>query len=368
VRSRLLESRDVFSWRRLDGDDATTTWDARTTLSVLGLLTLLIAASVMSHQLTPYALVLALAALLLARRLGRPELIVIAALFAVGWLSVGASNYWIGHLNDIFGGFGQISNTLGSNVASRVTGSASHRLIVQVRIGIIVVLYVLACIGALRRAADSRSLELLVAAPFILLAVQNYGGEGLLRVVLFALPFSALLAASALLPSRRGAIPAFVSDPLRPSRHRALLGSAAGVLVLGFALGTTVVRGGNDAYQAFSVGEVAAVNYTYNHVRNGQVVGMVSPYLPFGQRGLGSIDIFMADSESMPTERMVRASFLKQRPTWVVLSQSQEAWGEIVAGYSKGWMKALQASLVKNGYRIQAKWSTATVLRIGGTS
>ena len=52
----------------------------------------------------------------MARRLGRPELVLIAVLLAVGWLSLGASNYWIGHLSDIFGSVGHVSNTFGSNV------------------------------------------------------------------------------------------------------------------------------------------------------------------------------------------------------------------------------------------------------------
>jgi len=366
LRSRLALSLRVATHRRIAGEDAIPTWNARTTLWIFGLLTIIIAASAMSHQLTPYALMLSLGACLVSRRLARPELVLIVALFAVGWLSVGASNYWMGHLHDIFGGIGQISNTLGSNVANRVTGSASHRLIVDVRILIIVVLYVLAGIGALRRAASSRTLELLVAAPFVLLAVQNYGGEGLLRVVLFALPFSSLLAASAILPRRRGAIAAWVGAPRRTSRHRVLLGLLGGVVILGFSLGTTVVRGGNDSYEAFSRGELAAVNYTYDHVLHGQVMGMVAPYLPVGQKPAGSVDLFIVAGSSTPRLSELGAVFLKQRPAWVVLSQSQEAWGEIVGGYPKGWIKSLQASLIDHGYRIAASWSTATVLHLRG--
>jgi hypothetical protein len=365
VRSLVQQARAALKHRRLYGQDAVPTRDPTTLLWILALLTLIIGASVMSHQLTPYALIVALASLLITRRLGRPELIVIGALFAVGWLSLGASNYWIGHLNDIFGGIGQISSTVGSNVTNRVTGSASHRLIVQWRMGIIVMLYLFAGVGALRRAADSRSLEALVGAPFVLLALQNYGGEGLLRVVLFALPFSSLLAASAILPRKRRSVRPPRSKTRHRPRHRIMVGLVTGVVLLAFSLGTTVVRGGNDAYETFSLGEVSAVNYTYSHARPGQVIGVVAAYLPLGQRDLGVVDIFIADGQSTPTPRAVLESFSKKRPHWIILSRSQEAWGEIVAGYPRNWIKTLQTNLVKNSYRVAHRWPTATVLELG---
>ncbi|MHB1208789.1 MAG: hypothetical protein ACYC1I_03675 [Acidimicrobiales bacterium] len=365
MRALFRQARHSVTLGRLNGHDAAPRQGTPTILSVLVLLMLIIGASVMSHQLTPYALIVALAGLLVTRRLGRPELVIVAALFAVGWLSLGASNYWIGHLNDIFGGIGQISSTVGSNVTSRVTGSASHRLIVQWRMGIIVMLYLLAGVGALRRAPDSRSLEALVVAPFVLLAIQNYGGEGLLRVVLFALPFSALLAASALLPSRRALRRASRATSRHRGRHRFVVGTLVGVVLLAFSLGTTVVRGGNDAYEAFSLGEVSAVNYTYTHAHAGQAIGVVSTYLPMGQRDLGALDFFIVDRQLTPTPHQVLESFLKARPRWIVLSRSQELWGEILAGYPIGWIKSLQRSLVKDNYRVAARWPTATVLELG---
>ena len=50
---------------------------AAATLWLLGLLGLICLALAMSHELTPYALILSLGACLATRRLGRPELIVI---------------------------------------------------------------------------------------------------------------------------------------------------------------------------------------------------------------------------------------------------------------------------------------------------
>ncbi len=135
------------------------------------------------------------------------------------------------------------------------------------------------------------------------------------------------------------------------------------IVVLGFALATTVVRGGNDAYEAFSTGELAAVNYAYDHSQPGEAVGVVAPYLPFGQRDITSVQVFVASGGGTPSVGSETKSLLLYRPAFIILSQSQEAWGEIVAGYPRGWEGSLEDSLVSKGYEIVAEWRTATVLK-----
>jgi hypothetical protein len=336
------------------------------TLGVLGLLLLVCLASAISHQITPYALVLALAGCLLTRRLGRPELVVIAALLAVGWLSLGASNYWVGHLSQIFGSIGRIGSTFGSNVTSRVTGSASHRLVVDLRILLTAALFGLAVIGSLRRATETRTLEFLAGCPFLLLVFQNYGGEVLIRVVLFGLPFTSLLAASAILPKRSGAVAPLIPRVRRRFRAPAALGLTVAVTLFGFAFLTTVVRGGNDAYEAFSTGELQAVNFAYDRVQPRQSIGLVAPYLPVGQRDVGSVNVFVADDgPTVFTLHHDESTLLRRRPEWIILSQSQEAWGENVAGFARGWERSIENDLIRNGYRVAARWLTATVLQAG---
>ncbi|HUX05512.1 MAG TPA: hypothetical protein VMV53_11500 [Acidimicrobiales bacterium] len=367
LRSRWRSTRRALAWSRLEGDDTVTSWPQPRVLAIMVLIGVILMASAVSHQLTPYALILALVAALLTRRLARPELIVLTGLFAVGWLSLGAANYWVGHLNDIFGSVGQIGGTIGANVADRVVGSASHRLVVNVRIAITAALYGLAALGALRRASDSRFIEVAALAPFTLLALQTYGGEGLLRVVFFGLPFTALLAASALFPQRTGTVPAWLAHDRVVHRVRASLVSVVLVVlvVAGFALATTVVRGGNDAYQAYSLGDVRAVDLAYSLVQAGQSIGMVAPYLPVGQRDLGKVRLFIAANFGAPSVKYDESNMLKRRPEVIVLSRSQEVWGEIVAGYPKGWMATYRATLLRHGYRIIAAWPSASVLKAG---
>jgi hypothetical protein len=364
IYERLVGCRAVFKWSRLRGYDAITVWQPSSVLGVLALVGLLSLASALSHQLTPYALILALIALLMTRRLGRPEIVVAAVLFTVGWLSLGASNYWIGHLSNIFGEIGQLGSTYGQNVSSRVTGSSSHLLVVDSRILLTALLYALAGVGFLRRSPDSRTLEALVGVPFLLLAAQSYGGEGLLRVVLYGLPFTSLLAASAILPNRKGQVRALL-PPCRIRRStRPILRVMVAVLLFSFTYMMTVVRGGNDAYEAFSTGELSAMNYAYAHIQAGKSVGLVAPYLPGGYRDIATVPFFIAsDVGGNPTLRYDLRELLLNRPAMIILSQSQESWGEIVAGYPKGWETKMEASLLRNGYIIIASWPTATVLQ-----
>lgn len=363
-RARIAQTRAALTFSRFDGGDVISTWSSGLTLWVLGLLGLVCLASAVSHQLTPYALILALCCCLVTRRLGRPELILVAAVLAVGWLSLGASNYWLGHLSDIFGSAGQLNSTIGSNITGRVTGSSSHLFIVELRIGITLGLFFLAGIGFLRRYANSRMIEALAAVPFLLLTVQNYGGEGLLRVVLYGLPFTSLLAASAILPGSAGTIRAFLPK-LRIGRYGRLMLRAAVVVVLfGFCVATTIGRGGNDAYESFSHGELAAMNYAYRHVHSGQTIGVVAVYLPIGQKDVGSVNVYAASGGAvLPTVAQVSRDLVNANPAYIVLSQSQEAWGEILADYPRGWEATVESTLVQRGFHIVAAWQTATVLR-----
>ena len=366
ILDRLRRTKFAFTRDRLAGRHATSAWTPNQTLGLVAVFTLIFTAGVMSHQLTPPAIILALGALLMTRRLGRPELVFLILILTFGWLSLGASNYWVGHLSVIFGSLGQFGSKLSSNVTSRVTGRPTHLIVVELRILITAAVFFVAGIGTLRRSTDSRSLEALVAVPFVLFAAQSYGGEGLIRVVLFGLPFTALLAASAFLPRATGEIRSIV--PQIPSGRASrvvtrVVPVAITVAVLACALVTTVVRGGNDAYESFSTGELAAVNYVYDHIKPGQLIGVANYYLPIGQKDVGSVGEYVAPDE--PESHLTRISthLLNAAPAYIILSQSQEAYGQEVVGDNPGWLSQVQRGLVGHGYVVAARWRTATVLK-----
>jgi hypothetical protein len=136
------------------------------------------------------------------------------------------------------------------------------------------------------------------------------------------------------------------------------------VIVSGSAVATTVARGGNDAFESFSTGELSAVNYVYNHAQSGQTIATVSPYLPFNQRDVASVYWVSVASTGSPSLKSLRPSLIGLHPEFIILSQSQENWGEIVAGYKRGWENSLFNLLVDKGFRVVAAWPTATVLEV----
>ena len=117
---------------------------------------------------------------------------------------------------------------------------------------------------------------------------------------------------------------------LRFGRHtRTLLRLVVIPFLLALALVTVVVRGGNDAYEAYSAGELAAVDYAYSHVHSGQTIGIVTSYLPIGQRDVGSVQLFVASEVGgTPTLHYDQKELLGAHTPLIILSQSQEAWGE----------------------------------------
>jgi hypothetical protein len=222
---------------------------ARRVAALLGCLLLVVVISG-SHQLTPFMLVMALLALTLSGRVWAPGLALITLVVVGLWLAYPASPYLVGHppLGDI-----GLSGAATANVAERVGGSPGHVMVVRLRMGLAALLWLAAAAGALadrRRGRFDLRPVLLMGAPFVLLPFQSYGGEMLIRVSLFALPFTAYLAAG-LLPD---------------AHHPAGRTRAAGVVLLSCVmLAPLVVTGryGNARFDMFTDNEVVAARSLY---------------------------------------------------------------------------------------------------------
>jgi hypothetical protein len=213
----------------------------------------LLLAMTVSHQLTPFAAIPILAAFLLTGRLRLRFLPVLAVVLPVGWLVFAASTYLQGHHEQLFGSFGDIGANAFGSLSSRVSGSDPHQFVVYTRLAEVAVLWMLAALGAVvgrRRGAPWLTAAVGALALFVLIPLQPYGGELLLRIYLFSLPFTVCLA---VLP--------LVSD--RP--HRLGLGRGLILLLVGAVLSTTtiVTRYGNDIMESFTNNEIALVNRLY---------------------------------------------------------------------------------------------------------
>ena len=226
-------------------------------VSALAIALLLIVVINASHQLTPFMVLIAVTALTLAGRVWPGRLALISAVVLILWLAYPASTYLAGHPPLADAG---LQTAIEANVTDRTDGSAGHVLVVQVRMALTFLLWTLAALGMFRdwrRGHLDIRVLLLTAAPLLLFPVQSYGGEMLIRISLFALPFIALQACSVLLPAdRTGLLTADVTRIKRPSPR------AAGALALTFFLlaGMTVTgRFGNAQYDVFTDDEIDAV-------------------------------------------------------------------------------------------------------------
>ena len=174
--------------------------------SLVGLVAVVLAvfaASTVSHQLTPIAIVVCVGALVLVRRCTLRTLPVLLAVVLMAYISYGAVVYWSGHLDDMFGSFGKVGGTINHGAVDRVRGDEGHQVVVLLRLVLAVAVWGLAAVGAwrrMRRGDADLALLALAGAPFLLLGMQSYGGEIFLRVYAFALPFMAILLAALVVP------------------------------------------------------------------------------------------------------------------------------------------------------------------------
>jgi hypothetical protein len=222
----------------------------------------LLVAMTASHQLTPFAAIPILAVFLLSGRLRMPSLPILAAVLSFGWLVFVARDFFDGHLTQLFGSFGDVeAHTLGA-VSQRVAGSDSHVLVVYIRLAEVALVWILAAVGAFlahRRRTAWLTAALGALAPLVLIPGQAYGGELLLRLYLFSLPFAACLAVLTFMPDRRGG----------PGWRRALALLAMGSVL---ATATVVTRYGNDSMEKFTPDEVALVNQLYATAPQGSIL------------------------------------------------------------------------------------------------
>jgi len=236
------------------------------TSALVGVVLLLFAGMVVSHQLTPFALLASTAALAVSRRCTARGLPLAMGVIVLLWLSYMTAGFLGEHTGAIFGAIGNVDATVNQNVAGRLRGDAGHLFVTRARLGMTVGLWAVSVGTALwlrRRGHREPAPLLLLLAPFVLAFVQPYGGEVLLRVYLFGLPFAAFFVAAAL---RRARLAVVVGVTL------ALLG------------GFLVTRYGNERMDWFSADEVAAVDRLDALAPSGATLVAWSSSLPWEAR------------------------------------------------------------------------------------
>lgn len=309
------------------------------------LLVLAAAALAVSHQLSPIALVLGSASLVLVGRNRLAVYPVVAGVLTLGWISVGATPYWLGHLGTIFGGIGNVDAVVSNSVGERIAGSGPHLTLVHLRLGFTLAIWTVTVAAALRlwsRGRPPLTLAALAVAPCAMV-VQNYGNEGVLRIFLFSSPFACLVLGQAL------------SFATAHWPGRALTGAVALALVPVFLL----ARYGNESFEQVRPDEVRAMEALFRDAPPG--AELVSPTSQVPWRFAHVIDYDFSRPrdaagfrEGEPAAvRLLAAPSHAHPATYLVVTTSQLLYGYEALGEPPLWFEKVRPLLTPaNGYRL----------------
>jgi hypothetical protein len=225
------------------------------------------------HQLTPFAIIGQLALLAVTGRFRGRGIVLVAILAVIVYVLIVGREFWINQLSLITGS-SDSGSAIQAGVADRLAGDTGQVAVKMLRILVPGCTWLLAIFGAWvywRRRRDLVPIAL-AAVPMGMAAVQSYGGELFIRIVLYGLPILAILGADAL---------------------RALVRWRRGmeyVLAVGMALlfgSIILIRGGNDAYMIVYPDEVAMVREVYATTPPGSKVVPLINVGPYALEGIG---------------------------------------------------------------------------------
>lgn len=314
--------------------------------ALMAILLGLFGTTVASHQLTPFAVLLAVTALVVFDRCSSARLPLVMMVLIGTWSAFLAVAYFKGHLASLTGNVGALEQNVGTSVGGRLHGSVEHLLVLYARLAITGGVWSLAFLGAIRayrRRRFSGTFALLACAPFALMALQPYGGEILLRTYLFSLPFIAFFAAC------------FFYVALDTGRSWITTGLAClavGVLGLGFL----VTRYGNERMDYFTPAELSAVRYVTETARPGSLLLSAASSLPwklekyeqFHYKTLDASPVWLSlDPEHPDVAALVREVERElKRPTggYFLLTRSQEAQLEML-GWRRSFLERFEQGL-----------------------
>jgi hypothetical protein len=334
-------------YRSADGDVADnallpsgTGWQR---VGLLAVAIILFAAIVPSHQLTPFATVGSVVALVVFRRTTARGLYLLMMVLLVTWLSFAAVSYLSGHIARLTSDVGNVSGNTTANVSERLTGSPDHLFVIRIRLVMTAGLWGLALLGINRRLGRGHrdvTFALLAVAPFPLLALQGYGGEMLLRVYLFSLPFVAFFVASLFYPSLTS----------RSSWMTTGLAALVSLSLLGSFL---FARYGNEKVNQFTQQELQVVDQLYKVAPKGALLVAGSVNVPWRSQGYNDYRYLTLTKVAADRgERLPRIADLlavmRQPPAgcaFVILGRSQKTYTDLLGIWPPGTLSRLEQQI-----------------------
>ena len=319
---------------------------------LIAIVIVLLVALVPTHQLTPFVILGALTALVLARQSPLRVLPILLAVLIGTWVALMAVTFISGHGEQILSQVGQVRESVEANVQERVQGSAEHVTVIRLRVIATAAVWALGLLGALLAFRHGRRIlpyGLLALTPFVFFGLQAYGGEVLLRIYFLSLPFVALLAALAFYPTRA-------------SGRRWVSTGALGLVCLSLLGAFVVTRYGNERMEYFTPQELEAVEHLYAAAPPGALLIAGSGNLPWRYQGYEQFDYVhllnepfwqATDPRGADVSAVVRGlnRLIKSRapqPGFLIITRSQkveiDATGIAVPGSLERLERALSAS------------------------
>lgn len=320
--------------------------------ALIGLIIVLTAASAPTHQLTPVQIVISLAVVVALHRGRLAGLLVVSAVLVVAWIVYVAWPFLDGHLAAAIEDVGQVGSTVDANVGERIRGSADHLLVLRTRLLMTSAVWGLALLGFIRlwrtKGQPSHRLAIALAlSPFLLLGLQSYGGEMLLRVYLFSLPFMAFLAASLFYPT--------VS-----SGTRWLVTPIVFAISVGLIASFAVARYGNERADTFTREEVVAVEHLYSVAAPGSTLVAADENLPWKSRSYERHSHIVAANIAGWDEGIRRRNgrFLANRVaeymakardrSYLIITRSQKAGVDVLGTAPRGSLKRFEQGVLRS--------------------
>jgi hypothetical protein len=313
-------------------------------LTLVGLIVTLLViflASTASHQLTPVMIVLSVAGLVVVRRCSVRALPILLGVVVLAYISYLTVPYWSGHLHDMFGSFGNVSGTVQNGAVDRVRGDDGHQIVVKLRLLLAPTIWILAVAGAwrwMRRGGADLGLMALASTPFLLLALQSYGGEVFMRVYLFALPFIAVLVATLVAPTW-------------PVRRRAVTAVAAALLSVILTGAFFVARYGNESFEQVRPADVQAVGWLYAHAPAGSSLVAITSNVPWRSQGVERYQFRPLGNDLGPTAVPAIEAEMRRNPdgAYLILTEGQFVYAESYLGEPPGWGENIEHQVIASG-------------------
>lgn len=309
----------------------------RQLLLIFFCMTLCVLAVVPTHQITPFTIISQLLLLAVVGRFRGRGMILVGIVAIAVFILIAGREFWMNQLGMIIG-TGE-KDAFQAGVNDRLAGDAGQVAVKLMRIIMPALTWLLAIVGAWvywRRRRDLVPIGLAVV-PMAFAAVQSYGGELILRILLYGLPILAILGADGL---------RWVARKWRGSEILFAVGMA-GLFVL-----LIVIRGGNESYTAVFPKEVALARQTIHETPKTNPPKEIVPLArlgPYGVEGIGTIssgsNIVGCSQLADDPIKCVDADY----PDVIISFTSNEKEGVYLHNKPKGWSLTVMQELVASG-------------------